>query len=98
MLYSLVIQAVQAAEQARIKGELDALLDSLGLDLPVDLADEERCREYAIAAVQAQLNKFPWGHLVDVAMIYNLVLAALRQDMHKGMPDWSEEAQIAFQE
>lgn len=91
VIFNLVVQAVQAAEQARRKGELDQLLDSLGLDLPVDLKDEDRCREYAIASVQAQLNKYPWGHLISVATIYEKVLAALRQDAHKGPAGLYEE-------
>lgn len=91
VLFELVINAVRAAEQARRKGELDRLLTSIGLDLPVELSDDERCREYAIAYVQSQLNKFSWGHLVDVATIYNLVLSALRVDAHKGPPSLDEE-------
>jgi len=97
-LYALVIRAVQAAEQAQRKGELDALLDSFGLNLPVDLADEDRCREYAIAAVQAQLNKFPWGRLVDVATIYELVLSALNQDLHESTTIQVSETPIILPE
>lgn len=84
LLYGLIIQAAQAAEQARRKGELDILLKGLGLKLPVNLSDGEKCKEYVIAFVQQQLLNFSWGHLVNASTIYTLLLSALRQDAHKG--------------
>lgn len=84
VVQELVMAAVQAAEQARVKGELDRLAGLVGLKLPVNLSDTEKCREYVLYWVRQQLDKVSWGHLIDPGTIYTLVLSALRSDMHKG--------------
>jgi hypothetical protein len=90
-VYGLALQAIQAAEQARRKGELDKLLKSLGIELPVNLSDEEKCLDYALHSVQQQVLKLPYGNLISTSFIYNAILSGLRLDAHKGPQSVKEQ-------
>ena len=95
VLFNLVVQATQSLEQARRKGQLDAFISSLGFDLPFDLSDDEKCKAAVVAWVQQQVNRLPWGHLVDVGTILVNLEAAMRQDLHKGATTPLDELRAA---
>ena len=73
----------RAAEQARIKGDLNSFAQIFGVK--INLSNNLAVRNAVVDWIQEQLvDNFDWGDKVDVSEILIIIGDLMRQDAHKG--------------